>query len=70
MITKETAKRKLTRKLNHMFTKEEQKNLSFLPDQEDDKSVSWIFVAKDQKIELTCCLKQGIIITASAPAIG
>lgn len=69
MITKETAKRKLTRKLNKMFTKEEQRNLLFLPDQEDDKSVSWNFISEDQKMELTCCLKQGIIVTASAPAI-
>lgn len=64
-MTIETAKRKLQRLVNKMYTKKEQKNLSFLPDKETEKNITWYFQDQTQKIELICSLRTGIITRCS-----
>ena len=56
-MTIETAKRKLQREVNKMYTKKEQNNLSFLPDKKSEKDITWNFQDQTQKIELVCSLR-------------
>lgn len=57
------ANRRLQRKLNKMYSKNEQKNLFFWPDKITEKDVTWFFEEPTQKIELVCSLRTGIITT-------
>lgn len=57
------ANRRLQRKLNKMYSKNEQKILSFRPNKITEKDVTWFFQEPKQKIELVCSLRTGIITT-------
>ena len=61
----EKANRRLQRKLNKMYSKEEQKNLSFRPNKITEKDVTWFFQEPTQKVELVCSLRTGIITTCA-----
>ncbi|MFE8703954.1 hypothetical protein ACFYKX_25610 [Cytobacillus sp. FJAT-54145] len=63
MLTVNQAKRKLKRKLNQKYSKQEQQELLFYPDRSTLEFYSWIFEDKVQKLEWTCCLRTGVILT-------